>query len=584
MTNTPRALLLSAGLLLLPALAAAVPSCRELDPHLKEGDQVAAGMAAATGRPGFTEYREAVAASLRKAGDEGTAAQVEALVPERPVTAEASALASCLLRRYTVARYGARIVSDLQEMVAFRTFAEEGKENWNAPEFLRQREWLQRKAEALGLAFKSYDGRVDEITLPNGPTPILAVLTHGDVQDVQNQQWSSPPWEGKLVGDRIIGRGTEDDKGPVVATLYSMAALRDAGWPLGMTVRLLVANGEESSWDEIPYYLERAPRPDMTFGVDAAYPVVHAQKGYGVVTLRGKGAEKPKKAEWWIVSMSGGSGMSIIPEKGEAVLETSRYPEGALTDLRRRATEWAAAHPPARLTVMQQAGLQFHVIAEGKGGHSSEPSSGHNALSDLAAFLSTLNLKMDAHGALAAFVGSTVKTETDGRFLGVALHDEGIGDLTVNLSFLREQEGVPLAEINLRVPRGISNEEIQRRIAEKAAAFQKRTGAAVEVESKLLSEPHWAPPEGKLVASLLEVWQEVTGTPGKPIAIGGGTQARLFPGGVDFGPALEMDHYRGHGPDEYLTPDELRRIAELTAAALWKLAGDGAGSAGTLTP
>jgi succinyl-diaminopimelate desuccinylase len=93
------------------------------------------------------------------------------------------------------------------------------------------------------------------------------------------------------------------------------------------------------------------------------------------------------------------------------------------------------------------------------------------------------------------------------------------------------------------------------------------------VESELFSEPHWAPPEGKLVKSLLEVWEEVTGAPGKPIAIGGGTQARLFPGGVDFGPASSMEHYRGHGPDEYLTVGELHRIAELTVAALWKLAG-----------
>lgn len=572
MSKILRPLLLSSVFLLLPSLAAAAPSCSDLDPHLKAGSQAAMALAATTGNPGFATYRRVVAESLRGAGDAATAARVEALVGDRPVPAAEAGLASCLLRHYTVARYGNRIVSDLQEMVVFRTYAEEGKQNWDAPEFLRQREWLQKKAELLGLAFKSYDGRVEEITLP-GPVPILAVLTHGDVQDVQNQQWSSPPWEAKMVGDRIIGRGTEDDKGPIVATIYAMAALRDTGWPVSMTVRLLVANAEESSWEEIPYYLERAPKPEMTFGVDAAYPVVHAQKGYGVLTLRGKGSEAPKKAEWWIVEMSGGSGMSIIPEKGEAVLETSRYPEGALTELRRRAAEWSAAHPPARLTVQQEKGLRFHVIAEGKGGHSSEPASGHNALSDLAAFLSTLDLRMDARGALAAFVGSTAKTETDGRSLGIATHDEGIGDLTVNLSFLREHEGTPVAEINLRVPRGISNDEIKRRVAEKAAAFRQRTGAAIEVESVLYSEPHWAPPEGKLVKSLLEVWEEVTGKPGKPIAIGGGTQARLFPGGVDFGPAQGMDHYRGHGTDEYMTVEELHRVAELTAAALWKLAG-----------
>jgi len=330
MAKTPRALLLSSGLFLLPAFAAAAPGCGDLAAHVPAGPA------------SFTAFREAVAASLRQAGDEATAAEVEALAPGRAVPAAETGLASCLVRRYTVAAYGERIVRDLQEMIGFRTFAEEGKENWNAPEFLRQREWLQKKAEGLGLAFKSYDGRMDEITLP-GPAPILAVLTHGDVQDVQNQQWSSPPWEGKLVDGRIVGRGTEDDKGPVVAALYSLAALRDSGWPLAMTVRLLIANGEESSWAEIPYYLERAPQPDMTFGVDASYPVVHAQKGYGVLTVRGKGAAKPKRAEWWIVELSGGSGMSIIPERGEAVLDSSRYPEGAWSFLQRAAAQWSAA-------------------------------------------------------------------------------------------------------------------------------------------------------------------------------------------------------------------------------------------------
>jgi hypothetical protein len=33
-----------------------------------------------------------------------------------------------------------------------------------------------------------------------------------------------------------------------------------------------------------------------------------------------------------------------------------------------------------------------------------------------------------------------------------------------------------------------------------------------------------------------------------------------------------MEHYRGHGTDEYLTVDELHRIAELTVAAFWRLA------------
>lgn len=548
-------------------------TCKDFAPYL---DVAAQSMADpdATGAQAFVLFKQTAASVARGNEAAGVADRILSLRSGAPVPAANAGLASCLLRRFLLARYGEHMVKDLQEMVGFRTFVVEGTENWNAPEFLRQREWLQNRAAELGLDFKSYDGRVEEITL-GGSKPILALLTHGDVQGVEGQQWSSPPFEARLVNGRIIGRGTEDDKGPIVASLYAMAALRDADWPLDSTIRLLIANGEESSWDEIPYYLERAPKPERTIGIDAAYPVTHAQKGYGVLTFRAQPVAEPRPGKWRIAKMSGGSGMSIIAERGEALLErtgTAKDRTGALDELSRLAAKWAKAHPPAKLAVSREGDL-LKVTAEGRGGHSSAPASGHNALGDLTAFLATLNLRMDSWGALAAFTGIAAGTETDGKSLGIAHRDEVMGELTSNLSFLREDKGAPVAEINIRVPRGITKDQIQGRLADRSAAFAKRSGATVAAETAILSEPHIAPAEGPLVSGLLAVWQEVTGTPGRPIAIGGGTQARLFPGGVDFGPATDMEHYRGHGTDEYLTPEELQRIAELTVAAVWKLAG-----------
>ena len=520
-------------------------------------------------KQGFDAYRKSVSEAARRSGNTDLAARLDGLAAGRPLPAADARIAGCLLRAYTVARYGDSMVADLQQMVGFRTEAQEGKENWNLPEFQRQREWLAGRAKELGFAFKSYDGRVEEITLP-GAAPVLAVLTHGDVQGVENQRWSSPPWDGKIAGGKLIGRGTEDDKGPIIATLYAMAALRDTGWPLSSTLRLLVANGEESSWDEIPYYLARAPMPDMTLGVDAAYPVTHAQKGYGVLAFHGKGAAAPKPAAWRVVRMEGGSGMSIIAEEGTAWLEAAD-PDKAQADLAHLAAAWSAAHPPARLSVARDGNL-LKLTAAGKGGHSSAPESGHNALGDLTAFLATLDLRQDAWGSVAGFVGTALGTATDGKALGIAHHDDVMGDLTTNVSFLRDDKGTPVADINIRAPRGISKEDIAHAIADAASAYQKRTGGAVQADLVSLGDPHVAPVDGKLVATLLAVWQEVTGTPGRPVAIGGGTQARLFKEGVDFGPALDMVHYRGHGTDEYLTVDELHRIAELTVTALWRLA------------
>jgi succinyl-diaminopimelate desuccinylase len=260
--------------------------------------------------------------------------------------------------------------------------------------------------------------------------------------------------------------------------------------------------------------------------------------------------------------------MSIIPERGEALLKGT----GTLDELSRAASAWAQAHPPAKLVVSQE-GDHLKVAAEGRGGHSSAPASGHNALGDLTAFLATLDLQMDPWGALAAFTGNAVGTETDGRSLGLGHRDAVMGDLTSNLSFLREDQGAPVAQVNIRYPRGIDKELMEKQLAGRAAAFSRQTGATIATDVNLASQPHLAPAEGPLVSALLAAWEEVTGKPGKPVAIGGGTQARLFPGGVDFGPAEDMVRYRGHGTDEYLTPEELHRIAELTLAAVLRLAG-----------
>ncbi len=560
-----------------PAAAAAASSCAPFAAALNAGAR-AAGAAKGDGAAAFDAFRLAAGAYARTGGNPGLGRRIEALAAGRAVPAAQAGLASCVLRRYVVARYGEAIVRDLQTMVGFRTTAVDEKQNWDLPEFVRQREWLARRAAALGLELKDYDGRVDEITLP-GPRPILALLTHGDVQGVEGQQWSSPPFEGRLVGERndrnarIVGRGTEDDKGPLVAALYAIAALADSGWPRAATVRLIIANGEETSWDEIPYYLARAPMPQTTIGLDAGYPVTHAQKGYGILTFTsGPLARPPRPARYRVAAIEGGSGMSIIAERGTALLEPTSPGdvEAARAEIARAAERWAAAHPPARFTVASEGGA-IRVTALGKGGHSSEPKSGHNALGDLTAFVATLDITLDRWGALAAFVGGAVGTETDGRSLGIARRDPVMGELTANLSIVGEKNGAPVAQVNIRPPQGITKAEIEKSLAERTAIFDRASGAAVSAATEISSEPHVAAADGKLVQSLLAVWQEVTGEPGKPIAIGGGTQARLFPGGVDFGPSTDMVHYRGHGTDEYMTPAELERIAELTVAALWKL-------------
>lgn len=577
-------------LALLPVAAfgqdAAAPS--RLAGHLPAAEKALEARRDRGGPEAFTAFWRALYESALFSGDEGLADALGGVTPSTTIDPLGRRLAGEVLRSYLQARYGEALVADLRTMITFQTYAQEGRENWDLPEFVRQREWLQARAASLGLRFRSVDGRVEEITLPRterGKRPevveSIGLLTHGDVQGVAGQEWSSPPFAAEIVGDRLIGRGSEDDKGPIIAALYSLVALADTDWVRPHDTRLLIANAEESSWDEIAYYLARNPPPTVTLGLDAAYPVTHAQKGYGVVTVRATagapGTGGPLAAglpRWRLLQAGGGSGLSIIPERGEAYLlppgTVSLELSAARAALEEKVAAWVASHPEARLEV----GIDWPVLkltAFGRGGHSSAPESGHNALGDLVAFLASLDLELDPWGSLITFLGRHVGTETDGASLGLRHQHPVLGSLTASLAFLEAVDEVPQARLNTRVPTGLSAVEHDRRVRIKAEAFTKKTGARVTATAELLSEPHLVPTDGALVSSLLAVWQEVTGNPGKPVAIGGGTQARLFPGGVDFGPAEDMVHYRGHGTDEYLTRAELERIAALTTTALLRL-------------
>lgn len=573
-----------------PPTAPAPLSPPGLARYLPAGEKALAQLQGKDGATAFHRYYFALHQAAVGARDEGLADRLGSLAPGAAIETRDRALAGQLLRAYLVARYGDAMIADLRTLVTFQTYAQEGRTNWDLPEFQRQRVWLAERARGLELSFRSVDGRVEEITLPATKTGkategggVIGLLTHGDVQDVIGQEWSSPPFEARQVGERIVGRGTEDDKGPIVAALYSMAALADSRWRRPHDVRLLIANAEESSWEEIAYYLERNSPPSITVGLDAAYPVTHAQKGYGVVTVRAEAGARgsdtpvgdgPGAKRWRVLEARGGSGLSIIPERGEAFL----VPKGPLAAdlpadqaaLAAKADAWVASHPGSRLEVA----IDWPVVkltAHGRGGHSSAPESGHNALGDLTAFLATLDLELDRWGALVTFLGQAVGTETDGASLGLRHAHPVMGPLTVSLALLETADGVPQARLNTRVPAGLSAKEHERRVKERASRFGKKSKVQLTASAALLSEPHLVPSDGPLVAALLAVWQEVIGTPGKAVAIGGGTQARLFPGGVDFGPAEDMVHYRGHGTDEYLTAAELHRIGQLTTTALLRL-------------
>ena len=127
--------------------------------------------------------------------------------------------------------------------------------------------------EQMGFKTQNFDGYIAHADLGEGSDEdALAILAHLDVVP-EGDGWKYPPYGAVIENGRMYGRGTSDDKGPAVAALYAMKAVKDAGIPLRRKVRLILGCDEESGWEDIAHYNKVATMPRIGFSPDASYPL-----------------------------------------------------------------------------------------------------------------------------------------------------------------------------------------------------------------------------------------------------------------------------------------------------------------------
>jgi acetylornithine deacetylase/succinyl-diaminopimelate desuccinylase-like protein len=130
--------------------------------------------------------------------------------------------------------------------------------------------------------------------------PTLLIYTHYDVQpEGDASEWQSPPWEARIVGDKIIGRGTTDAKGNLVPSLKAVEALRASGG-LPINIKFLFDGEEESGSPSLPGFVRDNKdllKADAAMSFDGGFdagdvPRVHlGSSGMLYIKLRTKGGE-----------------------------------------------------------------------------------------------------------------------------------------------------------------------------------------------------------------------------------------------------------------------------------------------------
>lgn len=113
----------------------------------------------------------------------------------------------------------------------------------------------------------------------------IDIFGHCDVVNAC-EGWDSNPFELKIDGDKLIGRGISDNKGPMIACFLALKMIRDLDIKLNRKVRLIVGGNEESGFKCIKHYYSKEPYGVCGFTPDAKFPVLNGEKGSGNINLR----------------------------------------------------------------------------------------------------------------------------------------------------------------------------------------------------------------------------------------------------------------------------------------------------------
>ncbi|ARB26625.1 dipeptidase [Pseudomonas tolaasii] len=498
---------------------------------------------------------------LAKTADAGPA--ISAFLGNKTLTAEQQNEINRLLGIYTRVKYGKAALETLRELVEIPTFNVDGLPQYKNPEFLKIAAKIEALAEAFNLTFRNIDNRVYEISLEGSGDEVVGIHAHADVVPVTPENWvlkdgtKLDPFKVTLIGDRMYGRGTEDDKNGIVVALYAMKVIKEEKLPLARNFKLLVDTTEETSGDAIPYYFEHNPTPQYNLALDGGYPVVIAEKGYGTVMAtfpvrkgEGKGAE--------IISMTGGMATNQIPSVSVATLVSDKPAELAAS-LEKAGADYAKANGGDFEVAATVVGKDVKLTVTGVSAHSSAPQTGVNPVARMLELIHSVDgkiaLKHNHITDAARYAADNWGLDYLGGKLGVGFSDDFMGPLTTSLTFVGQDAKAFKLAVNLRVPKGKSPEKLKAEIADKLSAWDKQTKVNVSFTYSVAA-PMYRNPEGEWVKALLAVATENLGMEHTFGTSAGATSVHELPNGVQFGLARPEEKYTGHTDGEFKTVNQ----------------------------
>lgn len=403
----------------------------------------------------------------------------------------------------------------------------------------------------MGFKTKNVDNYMGWAEYGDG-NEMVAVLGHLDVVPAGNG-WSKNPFSGDIENGNIHGRGAVDDKGPIIACLYALNAIKNSKLPLKRRIRILFGTNEETGSTDIKYYLDKDGEiPVCGFTPDGEFPLINGEKGIINASFRKTFKQSGKLI---LKKISGGTAFNVVPADASAEFLCDN-------ELKKEIKKVFISSEKACL---KETDFGFTITTKGLEAHASTPEKGENAIGNLLKAIKDLPLDKELSESIS-FVSESIGIETDGKSLGINLSDDISGNLSLNLGLIEGNSEYMDIKINYRYPVTKSYEDCAPMCDQKfkQAGFEK----IFETHKKSL----YVDESSDFIKILLGVYEEKTTLKGVPKSIGGGTYAKAIPNVVAFGPIFPGDVIREHLPNEFLEIEKLHLCMDIYAEAMYKLA------------
>lgn len=391
---------------------------------------------------------------------------------------------------------------------------------------------------------------------------IMGILGHLDVVPA-GSGWDFEPYGGVVEDGWIYGRGTTDDKGPVVSCLYAMKALKDAGYQPKNTVRLILGLDEETGWKGMDYYFSKVERPDYGFTPDADFPIINGEKGiviFEVAKKFGRSQGGAKGLE--LRSLSGGTAPNSVPDRCRAVIRSEAA--GVYDKIK----EQAAAYRELTGYKLSCKGMgkSLELTVTGVSAHGAHPERGLNAISVMMEFLGQLNFVNEEHNDFIAFYNRHIGFRLDGSGMGIDFEDEKSGRMVFNVGMAELSPEAGKITINLRYPVTCDVDDIFETMEPLLTRYNM---GRIVLKHQL---PIYLDLDNPMVKLLMDVYRSQTGDEeSQPIVIGGGTYARATPNIIAYGAAFPGDEDLMHQKNERMSVERFRQMTKIYAEAVYKL-------------